>query len=137
MIRAHPGSRAGIGLALLLALSVSCTGPTGSSDDGWIQLFNGKNLDGWRVKIRGYELDDNYANTFRVEDGLLRVVYVDTGRKNREIEAFAFFIEHKDRLAQRQKLTAIETRSESRWSACRLRCPRESSLDRRPWARRR
>jgi hypothetical protein len=41
----------------------------------WIQLFNGKNLDGWRVKIRHYDLDDNYGNTFRVEDGLLKVVY--------------------------------------------------------------
>ena len=41
---------------------------------------------------------------------LLRVVYVDTGRENREIEAFAFFIEHKDRLAQRQQLATVETR---------------------------
>ncbi|GMQ80078.1 MAG: DUF1080 domain-containing protein [Planctomycetia bacterium] len=41
----------------------------------WIQLFNGKNLDGWTVKITGYDLGDNYGNTFRVEDGLLKVVY--------------------------------------------------------------
>ena len=41
---------------------------------------------------------------------LLRVVYVDTGRKTREIETFAFFIEHKDRLAQRKQLAASETR---------------------------
>jgi len=41
----------------------------------WIQLFNGKNLDGWKVKITGYELGDNFANTFRVEDGLLKVAY--------------------------------------------------------------
>jgi len=71
--------RASTFLALLLALSAACTGPSDSPDDGWIQLFNGENLDGWRVKIRGYELDDNHANTFRVEDGLLRVVYDDYG----------------------------------------------------------
>lgn len=41
----------------------------------WIPLFNGKNLDGWEVKIRGYELGENYGNTFRVEDGLLKVSY--------------------------------------------------------------
>ncbi|MDG2382124.1 MAG: DUF1080 domain-containing protein [Pirellulaceae bacterium] len=41
----------------------------------WIQLFNGKNLDGWRVKIRGHEVDDNFGDTFRVEDGLLTVSY--------------------------------------------------------------
>ena len=34
----------------------------------WKQLFNGKNLDGWIIKIRGHELNDNYANTFRVEN---------------------------------------------------------------------
>jgi hypothetical protein len=42
---------------------------------GWIQLFNGKNLDGWDVKISGHDLNDNFANTFRVEDGLLKVRY--------------------------------------------------------------
>ena len=41
----------------------------------WIQLFNGKDLKDWTVKIRGYELGDNYKNTFRVEDGLMKVSY--------------------------------------------------------------
>ena len=41
----------------------------------WEPLFNGKDLDNWHVKIRGYELNDNYANTFRVEDGLMKVRY--------------------------------------------------------------
>ncbi|NKC00611.1 MAG: DUF1080 domain-containing protein [Pseudomonadales bacterium] len=41
----------------------------------WIDLFNGKNLAGWTAKIRGHELGDNFANTFRVEDGILKVRY--------------------------------------------------------------
>ncbi|AQT70234.1 hypothetical protein STSP2_03440 [Anaerohalosphaera lusitana] len=41
----------------------------------WVTLFNGKNLDGWIPKITGYELGENYANTFRVEDGLLKASY--------------------------------------------------------------
>jgi 3-keto-disaccharide hydrolase len=41
----------------------------------WIQLFNGKDLSGWAVKITGYDLNQNYGNTFRVEDGLLKVAY--------------------------------------------------------------
>jgi hypothetical protein len=41
----------------------------------WIQLFNGKDLQGWAVKITGYDLDDNFGNTFRVEDGILKVSY--------------------------------------------------------------
>ncbi|MEP7230148.1 MAG: DUF1080 domain-containing protein, partial [Ginsengibacter sp.] len=41
----------------------------------WKQLFNGKNLDGWIVKIKGHELDDNFGNTFRVVDGKMVVSY--------------------------------------------------------------
>lgn len=41
----------------------------------WRSLFNGKDLEGWTPKIRGYDLGDNYGNTFRVEDGTLKVAY--------------------------------------------------------------
>ncbi len=47
----------------------------GSNQAKWIPLFNGKDLTGWHPKITGYALDENYANTFRVEDGLLKVRY--------------------------------------------------------------
>jgi hypothetical protein len=43
--------------------------------DEWIQLFNGKDLKDWDVKIRGHALNENFGNTFRVEDGLLKVGY--------------------------------------------------------------
>ncbi|MCF6404797.1 DUF1080 domain-containing protein [Chitinophaga filiformis] len=43
--------------------------------DGWLQLFNGKDLKGWDIKIKGHDLNENYGNTFRVEDGLLKVRY--------------------------------------------------------------
>ncbi len=43
----------------------------------WIQLFNGKDLNDWKIKFKGHELGVNYNNTFRVEDGLLRVRYDD------------------------------------------------------------
>ncbi|MDR1370448.1 MAG: DUF1080 domain-containing protein [Dysgonamonadaceae bacterium] len=48
---------------------------TSPREENWIQLFNGKNLDGWTVKIRGYEAGNNFGNTFRVEDGVLKVAY--------------------------------------------------------------
>jgi hypothetical protein len=41
----------------------------------WRQLFNGRNLDGWTPKISGYELGVNHGDTFRVENGLLKVAY--------------------------------------------------------------
>lgn len=41
----------------------------------WRQLFNGKDLDGWTPKIRFHEAGKNLGNTFRVEDGILKVAY--------------------------------------------------------------
>lgn len=41
----------------------------------WVSLFNGKDLSGWTPKIRGFKLGDNYANTFRVQDGMIQVRY--------------------------------------------------------------
>ncbi|MEM6317131.1 MAG: DUF1080 domain-containing protein [Bacteroidota bacterium] len=49
--------------------------PTLKFDGEWQQLFNGKDLTGWDVKIKGHDLNDNYGNTFRVEDGILKVAY--------------------------------------------------------------
>lgn len=53
--------------------------PSNENELEWISLFNGKDLDGWTVKIAGHEVGDNYANTFRVEDGVLKCEYDDYG----------------------------------------------------------
>ncbi len=45
------------------------------ADAEWVSLFNGKNLDGWTPKIKGHEFGENHANTFRVEDGVIKVSY--------------------------------------------------------------
>ena len=45
------------------------------SEPTWVSLFNGKDIKDWTVKIRTHEVGENYANTFRVEDGLLKVRY--------------------------------------------------------------
>lgn len=42
---------------------------------GWISLFNGKDLKDWKVKIAKHDFNDNYANTFRVENGVMKVSY--------------------------------------------------------------
>ncbi len=65
-------------VALLVAVIVPTAFPQDTSkkpDTEWVPLFNGKNLDGWTPKIKGYELGDNYADTFRVEDGVIKVSY--------------------------------------------------------------
>lgn len=43
--------------------------------DNWIQLFNSKDIRDWRPKITGYPLNENYGNTYRVENGILKVGY--------------------------------------------------------------
>lgn len=69
-------------LALCMVLWVSGCGAASPQDDpntsgkgGWIALFNGKDLDGWLPKFAGCDPNDNFKNTFRVEDGLLKAAY--------------------------------------------------------------
>src|SRR5262245_30803374 len=61
---------------IALALLAACPAP---ADEGakekWVSLFNGKDLTGWTPKIKGYELGVNHADTFRVENGVLKVSY--------------------------------------------------------------
>lgn len=65
-----------LSLAALFALAASSTLYAGDPDTKeWIQLFNGKDLRDWTVKITGYEAGDNFGNTFRVENGLMKVSY--------------------------------------------------------------
>lgn len=40
-----------------------------------IQLFNGKDIKNWTPKIRNYDAGVNFGNTFRVEDGMMKVRY--------------------------------------------------------------
>jgi ABC-type molybdate transport system substrate-binding protein len=47
----------------------------GNGKTSWRALFNGRDLAGWTPKIRKHALGDNYAETFRVTDGLLTVSY--------------------------------------------------------------
>ncbi|WP_128546811.1 3-keto-disaccharide hydrolase [Larkinella soli] len=62
-----------IAAGLLLSLSALAQSDPGKEE--WVQLFNGKDLKGWDIKIAGHEVNDNYKNTFRVENGMLRIAY--------------------------------------------------------------
>lgn len=62
-----------IGICLMLIAAVPVMADDNEGE--WIQLFNGENLNDWTPKFRGFEAGVNYKNTFRVEDGLLRVAY--------------------------------------------------------------
>lgn len=60
---------------LLVGLGANVLAEEGSAESGWIALFNGKDLEGWTPKIKGYEFGENFGNTFRVENGVIKVAY--------------------------------------------------------------
>lgn len=60
-------------LILALALGVAAAAPARAEE--WRDLFNGKDLAGWTPKINKHPLGENYADTFRVEDGVIKVSY--------------------------------------------------------------
>ena len=68
-------SKPGFAVLLLLVSAASCLAQNDPDRKEWVPLFNGKNLDGWSPKITGYELNDNFGNTFRVENGVMKVSY--------------------------------------------------------------
>ena len=62
---------------------LSCSSPKESSkNDEWIQLFNGKDIDDWIVKVHHHDVGVNFGNTFRVEDGIIKVRYDQYGDFN-------------------------------------------------------
>jgi hypothetical protein len=64
-----------ISLSLVMCVPLIPINAQDPSQEEWIPLFDGKDLDHWIPKIKGYETGKNYGNTFRVEEGLLTVSY--------------------------------------------------------------
>lgn len=62
-------------LACLFLLTALTAGAHAHDKEEWVQLFNGRNLDGWVPKVRGHEAGVNFGNTFRVANGVMQVGY--------------------------------------------------------------
>ena len=52
--------------------------------EGWVSLFNGRDINDWMVKINHHEVGDNFGNTFRVEDSMIKVRYDQYGAYNEQ-----------------------------------------------------
>ncbi len=63
---------------------------------GWVSLFNGHDLKDWQPKFAGHALGENYANTFRVQDGLLSTRYDGYDRFNNSFGALYYLKKFKD-----------------------------------------
>ena len=64
-------------IVVLTFLLTACSDKSTEKTEEWEPLFNGSDLTGWDIKIKGFGVNDNYKNTFRVQDSMLRVVYSD------------------------------------------------------------
>ncbi len=73
-----------LGTLMLVSCGTSTTKTAETEKENWVSLFNGKDLEGWDIKIKGSELNVNYKNTFRVEDGILKVRYDEYEKFNNE-----------------------------------------------------
>lgn len=65
-----------ISLVLWVLLANICLAQEADQNtENWQQIFNGKDIEDWIVKIHHYDAGDNHGSTFRVEDQMIKVRY--------------------------------------------------------------
>lgn len=71
-------------LTVCCSIGIWSCAPTATTqqDEEWINLFNGRDLNDWIVKIHHHDPGVNFGNTFRVEDGMIKVRYDEYGDFN-------------------------------------------------------
>jgi Domain of Unknown Function (DUF1080) len=69
-------------IALLVGMGACSPSKESKPENEWVNLFNGKNLDDWIVKVHHHDVGVNFANTFRAEDGIIKVRYDQYGDFN-------------------------------------------------------
>ncbi|CAG5073663.1 hypothetical protein DYBT9623_04853 [Dyadobacter sp. CECT 9623] len=67
-------------ILFLLLTSLTSFAQKAADKEDWKSIFNGKDLTGWDIKIAGHKVNDNYKNTFIVEDNMIRVNYKEYDR---------------------------------------------------------
>lgn len=73
-------------IAVLIFAACQTSSNRSSADENpntqWISLFNGKDINDWTVKVHHHEVGVNAHETFRVEDGMIKVRYDKYGDFN-------------------------------------------------------
>jgi hypothetical protein len=87
------GQSVAAALCLMLVAAGALAGEAGKAK--WKSIFNGKDLTGWTPKITGFALGENYNDTFRVEDGVMKVSY----DKYKKFDGHFGHIFYKDKLS--------------------------------------
>jgi hypothetical protein len=70
---------------VFIFLLASCTSAKKETPvNEWIPLFNGKDLNDWVVKVHHHDPGVNFGDTYRVEDGMIKVRYDQYGEFNEQ-----------------------------------------------------
>jgi hypothetical protein len=71
-------------LCFIIVTIAACksSGKVQAGKKGWVSLFNGRNINDWVAKINHHEVGENFGNTFRVEDNMIKVRYDQYGAYN-------------------------------------------------------
>ena len=86
-----------VGAALTQLNQVQANGPKATDVQQKMELFNGKNLDGWYTWNRGLGKNNDQSKTFTVHDGLIHVSGQDMGciTTEKEFSNYRFTVEYK------------------------------------------
>lgn len=110
---------------LILTLLISCKAKyvdkskseKSLSEKSWQSLFNGKDLDDWIVKINGHELHDNFKNTFRVENSILKVSYDGYENFENRFGLLTYKIPFSNyKLRLQYRFTGVQTKGGEAWA---------------------
>lgn len=99
--------------SLVLASSVSPTAAP-AQNDGWVTLFNGRNLDGWYTFLPSTGKHKDPKGVFKVEQGMLHVLDVPVTAEKQELGY----------LASDKEFAHCRVRMEFKWGTKRF-APRE------------
>lgn len=69
-------------LIILLFLIACAHSHKSTTSNEWIKIFNGHDLNDWIVKVHHHDVGVNFGNTFRAEDGMVKVRYDQYGDYN-------------------------------------------------------
>jgi hypothetical protein len=64
---------------IFIFLTPTLSAQESESNEDWKDLFNGKDINDWIVKIHHHDVGVNYGNTFRVEGNMIRASYDNYG----------------------------------------------------------
>ena len=70
------------GLTFVVFLMLTGCATEKKNSEKWVELFNGKDLSDWIVKIHHHETGVNFGNTFRVQNEMIEVNYDEYGSFN-------------------------------------------------------